>query len=260
MNSTIDIALIQSDLFWENAQKNREAFTQKINSISREVDLIVLPEMFTTGFTMNAKNVAENMNGETVNWLKTMAKNKDCAITGSVIIEEGGNYFNRLIFMLPTGTYYVYDKHQLFTLAKEQDVFTAGQQEVLIEYKGWKIKPLICYDLRFPVWARNTSNYDILLYVASWPKQRINAWDTLLKARAIENMCYCIGVNRVGKDGKGFDYNGHSAIYNVLGDAILNENPSEKEEILYNRLNKEHVQSVRAKLPFLHDADKFKLL
>ncbi len=260
MNSTLDIALIQSDLFWENAEKNRETFTKKINSISQKVDLIVLPEMFTTGFTMNAKSVAENMDGETVKWLKIMAKEKDCAITGSVVIEEDGKYYNRLIFMLPNNTYVVYDKHQLFTLAKEQEVFTAGQQEVLIEYKGWKIKPLICYDLRFPVWARNTSNYDILLYVASWPKLRVNAWDALLKARAIENMCYCIGVNRVGTDGKGFEYTGHSAIYDVLGEAILDENPSEKEEILYSSLKKEHIQIIRTKLPFLNDADQFKLL
>ncbi|MEW7289779.1 nitrilase family protein [Aquimarina sp. 2304DJ70-9] len=257
MNSTLDIALVQPDLVWENPKENRTAFTEKIRAISKKVSLIVLPEMFNTGFTMNAPEVAETMDGDTVQWLKEMAKEKDCAITGSIIIQENGNYYNRLIFMLPNGKYHTYDKHQLFTLAKEQEVFTAGVNEVIIEYKGWKIKLQVCYDLRFPVWARNTSEYDVLLYVASWPKPRINAWDTLLKARAIENMCYCIGVNRVGLDGKGYEYNGHSAVYNVLGDSMIKENPIEKEAILYATLDKSHIEEIRRKLPFLDDRDKF---
>lgn len=260
MKETLDIALIQSHLAWENPVQNRAAFSQKINSISQEVDLIILPEMFTTGFTMNAAEIAETMSGDTLRWLEEMSKEKDCAIVGSYVVEEKGNYYNRLVFMLPDGTCEVYDKHQLFTLAKEQDVFTAGQKDVIIEYKGWKIKPLICYDLRFPVWARNTSGYDVLLYVASWPKPRIDAWDALLKARAIENMCYCIGVNRVGLDGKGYEYNGHSGVYDVLGNSVLEENPIERETILYATLSISHVKKIRNKLPFLDDKDDFKLI
>ncbi|WP_103069256.1 amidohydrolase [Aquimarina sediminis] len=260
MKETLDIVLLQSHLAWENPVQNRAAFTQKINAISQKVDLIVLPEMFTTGFTMNALEVAEKMEGDSLQWLTKMAKKSNCAIVGSIIIEENDKYYNRLIFMFPNGTYKTYDKHQLFTLAKEQEVFTAGQKDVIIEYKGWKIKPLICYDLRFPVWARNTSGYDVLLYVASWPKLRINAWDVLLKARAIENMCYCIGVNRIGLDGKGYEYNGHSAVYDVLGNSVLEENPIEKETILHATLSFSHIKNTRSKLSFLEDRDNFKLV
>ncbi|GAA4273570.1 nitrilase family protein [Aquimarina gracilis] len=260
MNETLDIALIQTDLIWENALENRKSLTQKIRALTPKIDLIVLPEMFTTGFTMNASEMAETMQGDTVNWLVQMAKEKECAITGSIIINEAGNYYNRLVFMFPNGEFEYYDKHQLFTLAKEHEVFTAGQKEVIVDYLGWKIKPQICYDLRFPVWARNTSEYDVLLYVASWPKPRINAWDTLLKARAIENMSYCIGVNRVGIDGKGYEYNGHSAVYDVLGNSVIDENPLEKETIEYAVLDKNHIQEVRQKLAFLEDRDLFKLL
>ncbi len=260
MKETLQITLIQPDLIWENALENRKAFTQKINDIHQDVDLVVLPEMFTTGFTMNAAEVAETMEGETMQWLKGVSKTKGCAITGSIIVEENKKYYNRLIFMLPNGEYHTYDKHQLFTLAKEQEVFTAGQKEVIIDYMGWKIKPQICYDLRFPVWARNTSDYDVLLYVASWPKPRINAWDTLLQARAIENMSYCIGVNRVGTDGKGYEYNGHSAVYDVLGNSVIDENPLEKETIVYAIIDKSHIYTIREKLSFLEDRDHFKLL
>ena len=215
--------------------------------------------MFTTGFTMNATDVAETMEGKTITWLQKLAKEKDCAIAGSVIIKDAGNFYNRFLFIKPDGSIQKYDKHQLFTLAKEEEVFTAGIEEVIIDYKNWKIKPQICYDLRFPVWARNTSAYDILIYVASWPKPRVNAWDTLLKARAIENMSYCIGVNRVGLDGKGYEYNGHSAVYDVLGNSILKENPIEKESILYATLDKNHIENTRKKLPFLNDADSFQI-
>lgn len=260
MKETLDIALIQSHLAWENPVQNRAVFTQKINSITSKVDLIILPEMFTTGFTMNVNEVAETMSGDTVNWMKKMAEETDCAIAGSIIVKEKENFYNRLIFMFPNGTYETYDKHQLFTLAKEQEVFTAGQEEVIVSFKGWKIKLLICYDLRFPVWARNTNYYDVLLYVASWPKPRINAWDVLLRARAIENMSYCIGVNRTGLDGKGFEYNGHSNIYDVLGNTILEESPVEKETIIHATLNKSHIKNTRKKLPFLEDRDAFQLI
>ncbi len=259
MNKTLHVALIQSHLAWENPIHNRKMFAQKIEAITQDVDLIILPEMFTTGFTMNASEIAEVMQGETVQWLKKFSKTKNCAIAGSIIIEEEGKYYNRFIFMIPDGKCRTYDKHQLFTLAKEQEVFTAGQEEIIIEYKGWKIKPQVCYDLRFPVWARNTARYDMLLYVASWPKLRINAWDTLLKARAIENMSYCIGVNRIGLDGKGYEYNGHSAVYDVLGHSVIEEEPIERETILYATLDKSHIEKVRGKLPFLEDRDNFEL-
>ncbi|SHI99226.1 amidohydrolase [Aquimarina spongiae] len=260
MNQYLRLALIQAHLSWENPIQNRAAFAQKISTIEDQVDLIVLPEMFTTGFTMNAADVAESMDGETVKWLQGMATQKKCAITGSIIIVEDDRYYNRFVFAFPDGKLQTYDKHQLFTLAKENEVFTAGSEEVIISYKGWRIKPQICYDLRFPVWARNTSDYDLLLYVASWPKPRINAWDALLKARAIENMCYCAGVNRVGLDGKGYEYNGHTAVYDVLGHSILEENPVEKETILYVNLDKVHIETTRKKLPFLEDADRFQII
>ncbi|RZS99402.1 amidohydrolase [Aquimarina brevivitae] len=260
MKEKLKIALIQSNLIWENPAANKAHFSDQINSIPKPVDLIILPEMFSTGFTMNAAPVAEQMDGETVSWLIQMAIEKECAITGSIIIEENGSYYNRLLFVQPNGQIQHYDKHQLFTLAKEQDVFTAGQQEVIIDYKGWKIKPQICYDLRFPVWARNTTDYDVLLYVASWPKKRINAWDILLQARAIENMCYAIGVNRVGIDGKGFEYNGHSAVYDVLGNSLIDNLPVENETILLTTLVKKHIIEQRSKLGFLQDRDSFKLL
>lgn len=259
MKQHLDITLIQSHLAWENPVENRSVFTEKINTISQKTDLIVLPEMFSTGFTMNAKEVAESMKGDTLSWMKEMAIKKACAIAGSLIIEEDNKYYNRFVFMFPDGELEYYDKHQLFTLAREQEVFTAGNNEVVVSYKGWKIKLQICYDLRFPVWARNTNNYDVLLYVASWPKPRVNAWDSLLKARAIENMCYCIGVNRVGLDGKGYEYNGHTAIYDVLGYSVLLENPIEKEAVVHATLDKSHIEKTREKLPFLKDADIFQI-
>ncbi len=260
MSNTLNIALIQSHIAWENPIQNRAVFAEKIKSIHNTTDLIILPEMFNTGFTMNAARVAEAMDGETISWLQTLAKVKNCAIAGSVIIQDSGKFYNRFLFVRADGTIQKYDKQQLFTLAKEEEVFTAGKEQVIIDYKGWKIKPQVCYDLRFPVWARNTSGYDLLIYVASWPKPRINAWDTLLKARAIENMSYCIGVNRVGLDGKGYEYNGHSAVYDVLGNSILEDNPIEKEAILQVTLYKSHIDTIREKIPFLKDADNFQII
>jgi len=260
MSTTIQIALIQSHLAWENSIQNRAVFERKIKNVKSETDIIILPEMFTTGFTMNAAQVAETMDGETIKWLQKLAKEKDCAIAGSIIIRDAENFYNRFLFVRPDGIIQKYDKHQLFTLAKEEEVFTAGNEEVILVYKGWKIKPQVCYDLRFPLWARNTVGYDVLIYVASWPKPRVNAWDTLLKARAIENMSYCIGVNRVGLDGKGYEYNGHSGVYDVLGNSVVKENPVEKEAILYAILDKTHIENTRRKLPFLADADAFRII
>ena len=258
MENKLKVALIQSDLVWENPEQNRIDFTNKITGILEKVDLIVLPEMFTSGFTMSPKKVAEPMNGDTVNWMQTIAKQKQCAIFGSVTIEESSNYFNRGIFVHPNGHIEYYDKHHTFTLAGEHEVYTAGSKQVIIDYKGWKICPLICYDLRFPVWARNTSDYDVLIYVANWPKVRVDAWDVLLKARAIENMCYCVGVNRVGLDGNDHEYTGHSAAYDVLGRKI-DQITSEQEDIAIVTLDKNDIDTYRTKLGFLKDRDTFSL-
>lgn len=260
MNKYLNIALIQSHITWENPVQNQKVLEEKIRAVDSKTDLIVLPEMFSTGFTMNAAEVAESMDGTTVKWLQKLAKEKKAAITGSIIIKEKSSYYNRLVFASPDQMLQQYDKHHLFTMARENEIFTAGSKEVIINYKGWKIKPQICYDLRFPVWSRNKTEYDMLLYVASWPKPRIHAWDTLLQARAIENMSYCIGVNRVGLDGMGYEYNGHSAVYDVLGHRITNSENLEKESIFYAELEKAHIEKTRQKLPFLKDADTFKLL
>lgn len=258
MKEELKVVLIQSDLVWENPQLNRKNFTERINSLNEDVDLIILPEMFSSGFTMHPENVGENMQGETVVWMKKLAIEKQTALTGSLVIQEGNNYYNRLLFVHANGTIETYDKRHTFTLAGEDKVYSTGTQKLLVDYKGWKICPLICYDLRFPVWARNVENYDLLIYVANWPKPRITAWNGLLKARAIENMSYCIGVNRVGFDANKFEYSGHSAAYDVLGNIISTIQPS-IEQIEIVNLNKNHIKKYREKLRFLDDRDEFTL-
>lgn len=249
------IALIQTSLIWENPIENRSHLAQKITGFMEDVDLIVLPEMFSTGFTMNPKAIAETMQGETVSWLQHMAKAKNCAMIGSLVIEEKGNFYNRLVFVFPTGEIQHYDKRHLFTLAGEDKVYTAGTQKLIVDYKGFKICPLVCYDLRFPVFARNVENYDVLIYVANWPKPRVNAWDILLKARAVENMCYTIGVNRIGTDANKHEYSGHSQAVDFLGNYLLE--PQESEGVFIVELNKDQVVETRKKLSFLNDRDNF---
>ena len=249
------IALIQIPLVWEDPKLNRDYIEQKINILEANTDLVVLPEMFTTGFTMQPERVAETMQGETVVWMQSLAKAKNCAITGSLVIIEEGNFYNRLLFVFPSGEIHYYNKRHLFTLAGEDKSYTKGSQKLIIEYRGWKICPLICYDLRFPVFARNVEQYDLLLYIANWPTIRIQAWDTLLKARAVENMSYTIGVNRVGKDEKDYDYSGHSQVVDFLGNyAIV---PQETEGVFYAQLDKEALRQTRTKLGFLDDQDTF---
>ncbi|NDV15258.1 amidohydrolase [Muricauda sp. TY007] len=257
MSTTLNIALIQSNLYWEDPAKNRKMFEEKIDTIPDYVDLIVLPEMFTTGFTMDPQSIDAFEGNKTVEWMQSVAKSKNKALIGSIVFQENGNFFNRLFFVSPEGVLEVYDKKHTFTLAGEDKVYKAGNKKLIFEYKGFEICPMICYDLRFPVWSRNTEDYDVLIYVANWPKKRINAWDTLLKARAIENMAYCIGVNRIGTDGVDFEYNGHSAVYDVLGEPLAY---SEEEEILYATLDKEHILTTRKKLRFLEDRDSFNLI
>ena len=247
------IALIQSQLFWENPSENRILFQQKINSIHEEVDLIVLPEMFTSGFTMNPSFVAEKMNGETVTLLQKLAKLKNCAITGSLVISENDNFYNRMIFIFPEGKIEYYDKKHLFTLAGEDKFYKSGNQKKIVEFRNFKICLQICYDLRFPSFARNKEDYDVLVYVANWPKTRINAWDILLKARAVENMCYAIGVNRIGTDNNNLEYVGHSQSVDFLGNNIIESQKS--EGIFMATLNKNEMLSTRKKLGFLNDRD-----
>jgi predicted amidohydrolase len=252
------IALVQTNLIWENPIENRSHLAQKITGFMEEVDLIVLPEMFSSGFTMNPKAVAETMNGETIAWLQHLAKAKDCAITGSLVIEENGKYYNRLVFVYPNGELKTYDKRHLFTLAGEDKVYTAGKEKLIIEHKGFRICPLICYDLRFPVFARNVEDYDVLIYVANWPKPRINAWDILLKARAVENMSYAIGVNRIGMDENELEYVGHSQAVDFLGNYLLEA--QETDGVFIVELDKEKLLETKNKLAFLEDKDQFRLL
>ncbi|WP_333599598.1 amidohydrolase [Flavobacterium sp.] len=251
------IALVQTTLAWENPTENRSHLVQKINGFLEDVDLIVLPEMFASGFTMNPKAVAETMQGETISWMQHLAKARNCAITGSLVIEENDHFYNRLVFVFPNGDIKTYDKRHLFTLAGEDKVYTAGTDKLILDYKGFKICPLVCYDLRFPVFSRNVEDYDLLLYVANWPKPRVNAWDILLKARAVENMCYAIGVNRIGTDNNNLDYVGHSQAIDFLGNYILE--PKETEGVFIVELDKNKLLETRSKLAFLNDRDTFEL-
>lgn len=252
------VALIQSKLIWENPKANRNHFEEKINAITEKVDLIVLPEMFSTGFTMNPIEVAETMQGETVTLMQSLATAKNSAITGSLIIKENDNYYNRLVFVFPSGEIQFYDKRHLFSLAGEEKVYTAGNQKLIVDYLGFKICPLVCYDLRFPVFSRNVDEYDVLIYVANWPKTRINAWDILLKGRAVENICFTIGVNRTGLDTNNFEYNGHSQAVDFLGNHILEA--QENEGVFIVELNKQELIKTRSKLGFLNDSDSFELV
>lgn len=256
MQEELNLAIVQTALAWENPKKNRDHFEQLIATASETVDLLVLPEMFSSGFTMHPERVAETMQGPSIVWMQEMARLKNIALCGSLVIQENQHFYNRLIFAQPTGELSYYDKRHTFTLAGEDKVYTAGSKKLIIEYKGWRICPLICYDLRFPVWARNTENYDLLIYVANWPVQRIKAWDSLLRARAIENMAFCTGVNRVGLDANNYEYNGHSAVYNVLGDCLVMAK-DKSEELLEVQLTKAHINHYRKKLQFLEDRDEF---
>ena len=257
MQTNLQIAIIQADLIWENATANKAKFDDFFNEL-KNVDVIVLPEMFTTGFSMTPKPFAEKMNGETVKWMQQNASKLDSAIVGSIIIEEENKFYNRMLFVHPSGKIEMYDKRHAFTLAGEHKEYTTGENILIVDFKGWKICPLICYDLRFPVWSRNVENYDVLIYSANWPKPRINAWRTLLKARAIENMSYCIGVNRVGVDANDYQYNGNSIAIDFLG-SELTEVAEDTEKIIYATFKKDALKNTRSKLSFLEDKDSFKI-
>lgn len=254
--TTLKTALVQSQIVWENPEANRTHFSKVLQNISSGTDLIVLPEMFNTGFTMHPEHVDKEEGPKTVDWMLQKALEINAALVGSLPFFENDSFTNRLFFIAPDGQVAQYDKRHTFTLAGEDKVYKAGAEKLILNFRGFKISPMVCYDLRFPVWSRNTEDYDVLIYVANWPKPRITAWDTLLKARAIENMAYSIGVNRVGSDKVGHQYIGHSAVYDVLGEPIAF---SEKEEIVYATLSKEHIASTREKLKFLEDRDSFEI-
>jgi omega-amidase len=258
--SNITITTIQTNLQWEAIPANLSMLEEKIKSIKERTEIIILPEMFSTGFSMRPGELAQTMEGETVKWMKRISAEKKIILTGSVIIEEAGKYFNRLIWMLPNGEYGVYDKRHRFAYAEEDKFYTAGNNRLIASVKGWKINLMICYDLRFPVWARQSSpnEYDLLIYVANWPEKRIHAWKTLLQARAIENQCYVAGVNRTGKDGKEIEYSGESMIVDPLGEILYTK--KDAEDIHTITLDKEHLQKVRERFPFWKDADNFRIL
>ncbi len=263
MSQSLTITIIQTNLHWENKSANLQLLEEKINSIKEKTELVVLPEMFTTGFSMKPELLAETMEGETVQWMKRIATAKKIILTGSVIIEEGGNYYNRLIWMLPNGQHGVYDKRHRFAFATEDEHYTAGSKRLIASVKGWRINLLVCYDLRFPVWARQQSQpegaeYDVLVYVANWPERRIHAWKTLLQARAIENQCFVVGANRVGDDANGIHYSGESMVVDPMGEVLYTK--KDAEDIFTITINKTDLEAVREKLPFLKDADQFQII
>ena len=255
--SSLTITIIQSNLHWEDKAANLAMFEKKINGIKEKTEIVLLPEMFSTGFSMNPKTLAETMDGETVAWMKKIAAEKKIILTGSFIAEENGKYFNRLVWMLPDGEFGFYDKRHLFAFAEENKYYSPGNKRLIASVKGWKINLLICYDLRFPVWARQSgeSEYDLLIYVANWPERRIHAWKTLSQARAIENQCYVATVNRVGKDGDDIYYSGESMIIDPLGEILYHK--LNEEDVFTFTLQKEKLEEVRNKFPFWRDADNF---
>ncbi len=258
----LSITLIQANLVWENKVANLQRFEQKINEINQPTQVVVLPEMFSTGFSMNPSTLAESMEGETVQWMKKIAAHHKIILTGSLIIEENNQFFNRLLWVLPNGMIGTYNKRHLFAFAGENNHYSPGDQRFIGSVNGWKINLQICYDLRFPVWARqqvtNVPEFDVLIYVANWPERRSHAWKSLLVARAIENQCYVIGVNRVGCDGNNIAHSGDSMVIDPLGEVLYCKN--NLEDIYTIAFNKTNLQEIRTKFPFWKDADKFNIL
>ena len=258
--SSLTLTIIQTDLVFENKAANLERLKAKIENIEQRTEIVVLPEMFTTGFSMQPALFAETMEGETVQWMKEIAETNKIIVTGSIIIEVDGKYYNRLIWMLPNGQLGYYDKHHLFAFGEEDKHYTAGNKRLIASVKGWKINLLICYDLRFPVWSRQQSTeteneYDLLIYVANWPERRIHAWKTLLCARAIENQCYVAGVNRVGKDNTNIYHSGNSLVIDPLGQVLYHM--ADEEDVFTITLQKEDLDKARTQFPFWKDADDF---
>jgi predicted amidohydrolase len=268
--STLTVTGIQTNLYWEDKAANLKMFEEKILSISTPTEIVVLPEMFSTGFSMNPEQLAEGMDGKTMQWMKEISAQKKIILTGSVIIEEEGKYFNRLVWMMPNGEFGYYDKRQLFAYADEDQHYTPCYKRLIASVKGWKINLLVCYDLRFPVWSRQTTSspqgegagaeaeYDLLIYVANWPERRNHAWKTLLGARAIENQCYVVGVNRVGEDGNKIYHGGDSMVVDPMGEVLYHK--KDEEDIFTVSLDKTHLEAIRKKIPFWKDGDAFRIL
>ncbi len=258
--SILTITTIQANLHWEDKRANLQMLEDKILALSEKTEIVVLPEMFSTGFSMQPELFAETMEGETVEWMQRVSREKGVILTGSIIAEENGNYFNRLVWMLPNGQMGVYDKRHLFAYGNEDQHYKPGNKRLIASVKGWKINLQVCYDLRFPVWARQQPSngapeYDVLIYVANWPEKRSHAWKTLLCARAIENQCYVVGVNRVGNDGNNIYHSGNSLVIDPLGQVLYHM--ADEEDINTITLSKQKLEEVRTRFPFLNDADGF---
>ncbi|MCJ8165489.1 amidohydrolase [Pontibacter sp. E15-1] len=253
------VTIVQTPLHWQDAEANRAMFSEKLAAAAPHTDLIVLPEMFTTGFSMEASSLAEVAAGPTLSWMQQEAQRHQAVLTGSVMVQENGQYYNRLYWVRPDGSYQTYNKRHLFRMAREHHTYAAGKERLVVDLKGWNVCPLVCYDLRFPVWSRNIgSGYDLLLYVANWPQVRSLAWRTLLQARAIENVTYVVGVNRVGTDGNSHPYAGDSAIIHPKGHHLLETSHTEGIHTL--TLRKQELVDFREAFPAHLDADGFKLL
>lgn len=257
MNPHLRVTMVQSDLAWEDPTTNRRRLAARFRGLAGHTDLIVLPEMFSTGFSMDAVRLAEGMEGPTVGWLREQAAALGCVVTGSLIVRDGDRYFNRLVWARPDGSLEHYDKRHLFRMAREHDHYSAGLGRLTVELKGWQVCPMVCYDLRFPVWSRNRGDYDLLIYTANWPARRAHAWSTLLRARAIENLCYVVGVNRVGSDGNGSTYAGDSVALDFAGQPVSSEGGGERADTAV--LDRESLVAFRAAFPAHLDADEFEL-
>ena len=257
MKTELNVALIQTDLLWEQPQANRKHIETYFEQLTSNTDVVFLPEMFSTGFTMRPELVAESMSGVTIQWMKQWSEKLQVAVAGSIAIEEEDQFYNRFVWVNADGSIHHYDKRHRYTPAGEDLAYQAGETDGIIDFKGWKVCLRICYDLRFPVWSRNTSDYDLLVFVANWPAPRIHAWDTLLQARAIENMTFTLGVNRIGSDANDNIYPGHSAAYDPLGACL--GTAENKPGLTQVTLNKNDQEAIRTQLNFLNDRDSFLL-
>ncbi|MCA8832023.1 amidohydrolase [Hymenobacter pini] len=258
--SDLTVSFVQAALRWHDPAANHQEMSRHIDAISIPTDLIVLPEMFTTGFSMEAAALAEPMDGPTLEWMRLIADARDAVVTGTIIVrDEDGRYFNRLLWVRPDGSVSYYNKRHLFTMAGEHHVYTAGTERLIEEWRGWRICPLICYDLRFPVWSRTPLDqpYDLLLYMANWPAARRTAWMTLLRARAIENLAYTMGVNCVGTDGNGLSYTGDSALLDMRGEYLVEV--GNQETSITRTLRRAELTAYRERFPALQDGDAFEL-
>lgn len=255
----MNISIVQPDLFWEDKSRNFASLGKMILPLYNKTDIVILPEMFNTGFSMSAERLSETPEGETFNWMKSIAQSGNFGLCGSYIVKENGNFFNRWVFVSPENIYCHYDKRHLFSMSGEDKFFTPGKTRVILSYRGTRICPSVCYDLRFPVWTRNKNDYDLLIFTANWPESRSEVWNTLLKARAIENQCYVAGANRIGSDGNGIKYCGNSMIINPRGEIVasagINEEASVSSDISLSELS-----HFRKKFPVLDDSDDFTIV